>query len=42
MNQTIAIAAIAHKIIDGNLPIRGMTMSGIDGSIAPKETPFVA
>ena len=42
MNHTIAIAAIAHKMMDGNLPIRGMTISGIDGSMAPNETPFVA
>ena len=33
---------IAHKIIIGNLPAFGIKIFGIAGSIAPKETPFVA
>ena len=42
MNHTITIAAIAQRMIVGNVPIFGITMLGIVGSIAPKDTPFVA
>ena len=42
INHTITIAAIAQRIIVGNPFNLGMIILGIDGSIAPKDTPFVA
>ena len=42
MNHTIAMAATAQRIIVGKPLIFGMIMFGIVGSIAPKDTPFVA
>ena len=42
MNQTMAMAAIAHRMIVGKPLILGVTMLGIVGSIAPNETPLVA
>ena len=41
INQTIATAAIAHKIIIGKPPTLGIIFPGIDCSIPPKETPLV-
>ena len=41
MNQTTAIAATAHRMMEGKLPIMGMIMSGMLGSMPPKETPLV-
>ena len=42
MNHTTMIATIAQRIIDGKLPNVGMNMVGIEESIAPNDTPFVA
>ena len=42
MNHTTMIATIAQRIIDGKLPNVGMNMLGIEESIAPNDTPFVA
>ena len=42
MIHTITIAATAQRIIVGNPLIFGITIFGIAGSIAPKDTPFVA
>src|SRR5699024_6282426 len=42
INHTIAIAATAQRMIVGNPLILGITIFGIVGSIAPKDTPFVA
>ncbi len=42
MNHTMATAAAAQRMMVGNPLIFGMTMAGIDGSMAPNDTPFVA
>ena len=42
MNHTITIAATAQRIMVGKPLIFGITIFGIVGSIAPKDTPFVA
>ena len=42
MNHTITMAATAHRIMVGNPFIFGIIIFGIAGSMAPKDTPFVA
>ena len=42
MNHTTTMAAIAHRMMVGKPPMRGVTIAGILGLIEPKETPLVA